>query len=177
MRVDVARKVHTTHHDHRAHKGDVGEEVAWLGEAGRLKLKLTGIRPQEVWVHEKAKLGACDEERRDKAPDFGQGAPCEDMIGDPRDIVRADQFHMHWYRESNGNGGYGPADQYQKCVPGGVGLLEVAYRATGGAAQNISMADMIAIRERTQFDILCGYAQMKAAREWERRDWMCRCEE
>lgn len=99
------------------------------------------------------------------------------MIGDPRDVVRADQFHVHWYREGNSDGGYGPADQYQKCVPGGVGLLEVAYRATGGAAQNISMADMIAIRERIQFGILCGYAQMEAAREWEREDWMCKCEE
>lgn len=27
-------------------------------------------------------------------------------------------------------------------------MLEVAYRATGGAAQNISMADMIATREK-----------------------------
>lgn len=39
-------------------------------------------------------------------------------------------------------------------------MSEVAYRATGGAAQNISMADMVAIRERTQFGILCGYLQV-----------------
>ena len=36
-------------------------------------------------------------------------------------------------------------------MPGGVGVLEVAYRATGGAAQNMSMADMIAIRKDTSW--------------------------
>lgn len=123
VRVDRAQKRHITHHDHRAHEGDVGEEVARLGEAARLKLKLTRICPQEVWVHEQAKLGACDEERRDKAPNLRQGTPCEDIVGDPRDVVRADQFHVHWHRESNSDGGDGPADQYQKCVPGGVGVL------------------------------------------------------
>ena len=96
MRIGIAQKVHATHHNHRAHEGDVGEEVAWLGEAARLKLKLTGIRPQEVRIHEQAKFGACDEERCDKTPDFRQGTPCEDMVGDPRDVVRADQVHVHW---------------------------------------------------------------------------------
>ena len=95
MRADRAQKRHITHRDHRAHKGDVGEEVAWLREARGLKLKLASICPQEVWVHEQAKLGACDEERRDKAPDFRQGTPREDMIRDPRDVVRADQLHVH----------------------------------------------------------------------------------
>ena len=95
-RVDRAQKKHITHRDHRAHEGDVGEEVAWLGEASRLKLKLAGICPQEVWVQEEAKLWACDEERRDEAPDFRQGTPGEDMIRDPRDVVRADQLHVHW---------------------------------------------------------------------------------
>lgn len=97
MRVDTARSVHVTHHYHRAHEGDVGEEVAWLGETSGLKLKLTGIRPQEVWVHEQAKLGAGDEERCNETPDFRQCTPREDVVGDPRDVVRADQIHVHWH--------------------------------------------------------------------------------
>jgi hypothetical protein len=52
-----------------------------------------------------------------------QGTPCKDVICDPRDVVRADQFHVHWHRESNSDGGYGPADQYQRFVPGVVGVL------------------------------------------------------
>jgi hypothetical protein len=35
----------------------------------------------------------------------------------------------------------------RNVCPGLLACQEVAYRATGGAAQNISMADMIAIRE------------------------------
>ena len=67
---------------------------------------------------------------------------------------------MHWHRESNRNCRQGSADQYQKYGLGYGVAEEVAYRATGGAAQNISMADMVAIRRRIQLGILCKYMQV-----------------
>ena len=70
MPVDEAQKVLTTHQNHGAHEGDVDEEVARLREASGFKLKLTGVRPQEVWVHEQTKLGTSDEEGRDETPDL-----------------------------------------------------------------------------------------------------------
>ena len=144
-----------THQDYRAHKGDVGEEVARLGEASCFKLELTGVRPKEVRVHEQAKLGASDEERRDKAPDFRQAAQCNDIFVYESHIVRANQAHVHWHGQSNCEGCESSADQYQKCP-----LLwwheELIYRATGGAAQNMSMALMIATRREIHLSILGG---------------------
>lgn len=44
--VDEKEKdVPKTHQDHRAYKDDVGEKVAWLGEATCFELKLTAIGP------------------------------------------------------------------------------------------------------------------------------------
>ena len=60
-------------------------------------------------------------------------------------------------------------------------MVKVAYRATGGAAQNISMADMVAIRGRIQVDILRGICRrsggLEAAQEWKRKGMQSKCEE
>jgi hypothetical protein len=111
-----------THQDYRAHKGDVGEEVARLGKAGCFELELTGVRPKEVRVHEQAKLRAGDEEGRDKTPDLRQGAQCDDLFVYESHIVRTNQVHMHWHGQSNCDGCEGSADQYQKCVLGCGGM-------------------------------------------------------
>lgn len=44
-------------------------------------------------------------------------------------------------------------DQYQKSVLGRESAEQVAYRATGGAAQNMSMADMIATHARKEYQL------------------------
>lgn len=93
--------MHATHQNHRAHEGDIGEEIARLREARSFELKLTGVRPQEVWIHEQTKLGSSDEEGRHETPDLRKGPQREDVASDPCNIVRIDEVHVHWHRESN----------------------------------------------------------------------------
>ena len=65
--------------------------------------------------------------------------------------------------------------------PGVLAHQEVAYRATGGAAQNMSMADMIAIRvkntDRYPLWYLQGIWWSGGRTGVGREDWPCKCEE
>lgn len=110
--------MHPTHQNDRADKGNVCEEVTGLGKASCSGLKLAGVGVQEVRVHEQTKRRPSDEEGRDQAPYFGQGAIREELVRQERDVVWADEVHVHWHGESNSDGRESPADQYQKRVLG-----------------------------------------------------------
>lgn len=113
----MACKVQPTHHDDSAHEDQIGEEVARLGEATSFGLELTGVGVQEVRVHEHAKGGSGEEERRDQAPYFRQRAEREELVGQERNVVGADEAHVHRHGEGNGHGRDGPARSVSEKCP------------------------------------------------------------
>jgi hypothetical protein len=83
----------STHQYDEGDEDEVREEIARLGEAGGLQLKLASICVEEVWVQDHAQLGTCEDEGRNEPPQLRQAAQREDLVRDPYDVVRVNEAH------------------------------------------------------------------------------------
>lgn len=129
-----------THQDDGGHKDEVDEEITRLGECGRRRFEAASVGEEEVGIHEQAKFRSSQDEAGHQSPYLGKCAKCEDVVLEEHDHGRVNQPHPH---------GDGQEDS-RRCDCSTISIRScrhferegLAYLEMGGAAQNISAADM-----------------------------------
>lgn len=140
--------------DDHSHKHEVDKEVSSLSESRRCCLKAASIRVQEVRIQDQAHLRSREEESCDASPDLRKHFKREDVVFEEEHIAWTDDAHPYGHRKGD-----------SRCCDCSKSASEVvqsrisenlAYLEIGGAAQNMSAADIFDLNPQLDVKVSVG---------------------